>query len=160
MRITDSTPPLSVLLAEDNPGDVRLIQEVLGRALGANEVHVVRDGLEALQFLRREGPFANAPPIGLVLLDLSMPRMDGREFLTVAKADPVLRRIPVVVLTSSVAEEDIAGAYDRYANGYVRKPADLGQFDRVVRQLHDFWVGIAEVPASLAGYHRGATPAA
>lgn len=133
-------------MAEDNPADVRLIQEVLRDSKVLNELHVVRDGVQAMQFLRREPPYAEAPRPNLIFLDLNMPRKDGREVLAEVKADPDLRRIPVVVMTSSQAEEDIARAYDQHANCYVRKPVDFDQFHKVVREIENFWFRAVELP--------------
>jgi two-component system, chemotaxis family, response regulator Rcp1 len=146
VRAEHVAPPVSILLAEDNLADIRLIQEVLLEAKLTNDLHVVRDGVETLEFLRRQGPYASAPRIGLVLLDLSMPRKDGREVLAELKADRELRRIPVVVLTSSRAEEDVLTAYDRHANCYIRKPVDLKDFQRVVREIQNFWFAVVELP--------------
>jgi chemotaxis family two-component system response regulator Rcp1 len=135
-----------ILLAEDNPGDIRLIQEVFADAKIANELAIVRDGVEAMEYLRRSGRYASSPRPGLVLLDLSMPRKDGREVLAEMKNDPELRRIPVVVMTSSPAEEDIVKAYDHHANCYVRKPVDFDQFRKVVQQIENFWFTVVELP--------------
>jgi CheY-like chemotaxis protein len=146
MRASDSPVPVVILLAEDNPADVRLIQEVLAASKIANEVRVVRDGVETLEYLRRQGKHANAPKAGLVLLDLSMPRKDGRQVLAEMKSDPDLRRIPVVVMTSSPAEEDIFRSYDDHANCYVRKPVDFERFHAVVRSIENFWLTIVELP--------------
>lgn len=144
--MADGGRPVRILMAEDNPADVRLIQEVLRDSKVLNELHVVRDGVLAMQFLRREGPYADAPRPNLIFLDLNMPRKDGREVLAEVKADPDLRRIPVVVMTSSQAEEDIARAYDQHANCYVRKPVDFVQFHKVVREIENFWFRAVELP--------------
>jgi chemotaxis family two-component system response regulator Rcp1 len=138
--------PVAILLAEDNPADVRLVQEVLRESEVAHEVHVVRDGVETLDFLRHRGLFSGAPPVGLVLLDLSMPRKDGREVLVEMKADPELRRTPVVVMTSSPAEEDIMHAYNHHANCYIRKPVDFESFRAVVREIEQFWFAVVALP--------------
>ena len=138
--------PVIILLAEDNPADVRLVQEVLRESKIANEVHVVRDGVETLDFLRRQGKFSSAPRAGLVLLDLSMPRKDGRAVLAEMKTDPELQRIPVVVMTSSPAEEDIVHAYNHHANCYIRKPVDFDRFRNVVREIEQFWFVVVELP--------------
>lgn len=138
--------PIDILLVEDNPGDVRLTQEALRNGKVLNRLFVVSDGVEALAFLRREGKYADAPRPDLILLDLNMPRMDGRECLAILKADPDLRRIPVVILTTSDAEQDILRSYDLQANCYIAKPVDLEQFIRVVKQIREFWVSIVHLP--------------
>ncbi len=137
---------VEILLVEDNPGDVRLTQEVLKEGKLLTNLTVARDGVEAMAILRREQPHAVAPRPDLILLDLNLPRMDGREVLAEIHADPVLRNIPVVVLTSSQAEEDIVRAYDLHANCYVTKPVDLDQFIRVVESIEDFWFTIVKLP--------------
>jgi chemotaxis family two-component system response regulator Rcp1 len=146
VRASEFPKPVVILLAEDNPGDVRLIREVLKEGKITNEVRVVRDGVEALEYLRRQGTHHDAPRPGLLLLDLSMPRKDGREVLAEIKQDPALHRIPVVVMTSSPAEEDIAKAYDNHANCYIRKPLDFEQFTNVVRKVEHFWLAVVELP--------------
>jgi CheY-like chemotaxis protein len=138
---------IEILLVEDNPGDVRLTQEVLKDGRILNTLHVVGDGAEALAFLRREGEFADAPRPDLVLLDLNLPKMDGREVLAVVKSDPDLRRIPVVVLTTSSSEIDVMTSYDLHANCYITKPVDLDQFVKVVRSIEDFWLAIVRLPS-------------
>lgn len=138
--------PVDILLVEDNPGDVRLTQEALRNGKLFNRLFVVPDGIEALAFLRREGKYADAPRPDLILLDLNMPRMDGRECLAVLKADPDLRRIPVVILTTSDAEQDILHSYDLHANCYIAKPVDLEQFMKVVKQIREFWISIVHLP--------------
>ena len=131
--------PVEILLVEDNPGDVRLTQEALKEAKVLNNLSVVRDGVEAMAFLRREGRYGNAIRPDLILLDLNLPRKDGREVLAEIKADPYLRRIPVVVLTTSSAQQDILKSYDLHANGYITKPVGLDQFVTVLKALEDFW---------------------
>jgi len=138
--------PIQILLVEDNPGDVRLTREVLKDGRINNTLNVVGDGVEALAFLRHEGAYADAGPQDLVLLDLNLPKKDGREVLAEMKADPALRRIPVIILTTSSAELDILGAYDLYANCYITKPVDLDQFVKVVRSIEDFWLSIVKLP--------------
>lgn len=138
--------PVEVLLVEDNPGDVRLTREALREGKIRNNLHVARDGVEALAFLRRQGEHAGAPRPDLILLDLNLPRKDGREVLTEIKDDATLRQIPVVVLTSSQAEEDIIRAYDLHANCYISKPVDLDQFISVVRSIEDFWFTVVKLP--------------
>jgi CheY-like chemotaxis protein len=139
--------PVRILIAEDNPADVRLIQEVMRDSKILNEIHAVPDGVEALAFLRREGRYSEVPRPHLIFLDLNMPKKDGREVLAEIKADPNFRRIPVVVMTSSQAEEDIGKAYDLHANCYVRKPVDFEQFHRIVKQIESFWFAAVELPS-------------
>lgn len=141
-----SSRPVEILLVEDNPGDVRLTREALKEGKIRNNLNVAGDGVEALRYLRREGPYAQATRPDLILLDLNLPKMDGREVLEAVKADPALRLIPVVVLTSSAAEQDIARAYDLHANCYVSKPVDLDQFIHVVKSIEDFWFSIVKLP--------------
>jgi two-component system, chemotaxis family, response regulator Rcp1 len=140
------TRAVEILLVEDNPGDVRLTREALREGKVRNNLHVAADGVEAGQFLRREGKFANAVRPDLILLDLNLPRKDGREVLEDIKSDPALRHIPVVVLTSSQAEQDILRAYELHANCYVTKPVDLDQFIHVVHSIEDFWFTIVKLP--------------
>ena len=141
-----ASQPIEVLLVEDNPGDVRLTREALRDGKVQNNLSVVPDGVEALAFLRRQGKYAAAPRPDLILLDLNLPKKDGREVLEDIKADPALQRIPVVVLTSSEAERDIAQAYALHANCYITKPVDLDQFITVVRSIEDFWFTIVKLP--------------
>jgi len=138
--------PVEILLAEDNPGDVRLTRKALEKGKVLNELHVVNDGVEALQFLRQEGEFADAPRPDLLLLDLNMPRKDGRAVLEAMSEDDSLRRIPVVVLTSSEAEEDIVDSYDRHANAYLTKPVDFDGFVDIVSRIEDFWLTVVKRP--------------
>ncbi|HEU4456093.1 MAG TPA: response regulator [Longimicrobium sp.] len=138
--------PIEVLLVEDNPGDVRLTKEALKEGKVRNNLNVAVDGVEALAYLRREGRYAGSVRPDLILLDLNLPRMDGREVLEVIKADPAFRNIPVVVLTSSQAEQDIVRAYDLHANCYITKPVDLDQFITVVKSIEDFWFTIVKLP--------------
>jgi len=138
--------PIEVLLVEDNPGDVRLTREALKDGKVSNNLSVMQDGVEALRFLRREGPYADAPRPDVVLLDLNLPKKDGRQVLQEMKQDRSLRTIPVVVLTSSDAERDIVGAYELQANCYITKPVDLDQFITAVRSIEDFWFGIVKLP--------------
>lgn len=141
---------VEILLAEDNPGDVRLTIEALKESKIANRLSVVNDGVELLEFLRRRGQYADSPRPDLVLLDLNMPRMDGREALAEIKNDPALRQIPVVVLTTSQAEEDILKTYDLHVNCYITKPVDLDQFIKVVRSIEDFWLAVVKLPSTEA----------
>ncbi|ONI80265.1 two-component system response regulator [Saccharothrix sp. ALI-22-I] len=137
---------IDVLLVEDDPGDALMTQEAFEHHKIRNQLHVVRDGIEALQFLRREEPYEDAPRPGLILLDLNLPKMDGREVLAEIKADETLRPIPVVVLTTSEAEEDILRSYNLHANAYVTKPVDFDRFIEVVRQIDDFFVTVVKLP--------------
>jgi len=138
--------PIQILLVEDSPGDVRLTQEVLRDARIANELYVVGDGEEAMAFLRREGEFADRPRPDLVLLDLNLPRKDGREVLTDIHADDALKSVPVIVLTTSEAEQDILRSYRLAANAYITKPIDLDEFIAVVRSIETFWLSIVRLP--------------
>lgn len=138
--------PIEILLVEDNPGDVRLTQEALKEDKVHNNLHVVGDGMEALAWLRREGKFAETPRPDIILLDLNLPKKDGREVLSDIKTDVELRRIPVVVLTTSRAEEDVLKAYDFNANCYITKPVDLEQFIKVVQSIKEFWLTIVKLP--------------
>jgi two-component system, chemotaxis family, response regulator Rcp1 len=146
MSVRPLTRPIEVLLVEDNPGDVRLTREALKEGKVRNNLYVVSDGTEALSFLRREGDHAGAVRPDLILLDLNLPRMDGRQVLEEIKGDPELRMIPVVILTSSQAEQDILKAYDLHANCYVTKPVDLDQFITVVQSIESFWFTIVKLP--------------
>jgi two-component system, chemotaxis family, response regulator Rcp1 len=138
--------PIEILLVEDNPGDVRLAVEALRDAKVANRLHVVEDGVEAMSFLRREGRYAVVPRPDLILLDLNLPRKDGREVLVEVKQDADLKRIPVVILTSSAGEQDVVQAYNLHANCYITKPVDLDQFLKVVRSIEDFWLIVVKLP--------------
>ena len=138
--------PIEILLVEDNAGDVRLTREALKDAKVLNTLHVVRDGEEAMDYLCRKGKYADAPRPDLVLLDLNLPRKDGREVLAEIKADEDLKRIPVVILTTSKSEEDVLKMYNLHANCYVTKPLDLDQFIRVVQAIEDFWFTVVRLP--------------
>jgi CheY-like chemotaxis protein len=137
---------IEILLVEDSPGDVRLTREALREARVANRLSVVGDGIETLQFLRQEGKYADAPRPDLILLDLNLPRMDGREVLAAIKADPSLRMIPVVVLTTSEAESDVLRSYDLHANCYLVKPVDVDRFFEQVGRLEGFWLAVVRLP--------------
>jgi CheY-like chemotaxis protein len=137
---------IDVLLVEDDPGDVLMTQEAFEHHKIANRLHVVSDGVEAMRFLRREGEFTDAPRPGLILLDLNLPRKDGREVLAEIKSDDDLRDIPVVVLTTSAADEDILRSYKLHANAYVTKPVDFIRFVDVVRQIDHFFVTVVSLP--------------
>ncbi len=142
--------PVEILLVEDNPGDVRLTREALRDAKVLNRMSVAQDGVEALAFLRRQGPYADAPRPELILLDLNLPKKDGREVLEEIKQDPDLKRIPVVILTTSQAEQDIIRTYNLHANCYVSKPVDLDQFITVIKSIEDFWLTIVKLPPNEA----------
>jgi chemotaxis family two-component system response regulator Rcp1 len=138
--------PIEILLVEDNPGDVRLTRESLYDARIHNNMIVASDGLEAMACLRREGAYTDVTRPDLILLDLNLPRMNGFEVLNAIKEDPNLKRIPVVVLTTSQAEQDIIQSYNLYANAFVTKPVDLEQFVRVLKSIEDFWLEIVKLP--------------
>ena len=138
--------PIEILLVEDNDGDVFLTQEALRSAKVTNRLSVVHDGVEAMEFLRQSGKYAQAPRPDLILLDLNMPRMDGREVLAAIKPDPDLRQIPVVVLTSSKAEQDVLRAYDLHANCYIVKPVDFASLIDVVKCVEEFWLTVVHLP--------------
>jgi len=142
----NNTRSIEILLVEDNPGDARLTLEAMREAKVRNRMHVVEDGVEAMEFLRRQGRFGDALRPDLILLDLNLPRMDGRAVLAEVKADPALKRIPVVILTTSNAEKDVLRAYDLHANCYVTKPVDLAQFMKIVAQIDEFWVKVVTLP--------------
>ena len=137
---------MEVLLVEDSPGDVRLTREALKEGKVRNNLNVVSDGVEAMEYLRREGQYAGALRPDIVLLDLNMPRKDGREVLAEMKEDHSLKRIPVVILTTSEAEQDILRTYDLHANCYLTKPVDLDQFISIVKSVEDFWLTIVKLP--------------
>ena len=141
-----SGSPIEILLVEDNPGDVRLTREALKEGKVLNNLHVVNDGVEAIAFLRREGKYASAVRSDIILLDLNLPKKDGREVLAEIKNDPDLKRIPVVILTVSGAEEDIIKTYNLHANCYITKPVDFDRFLEVVKAIEDFWLVIVKLP--------------
>jgi CheY-like chemotaxis protein len=138
--------PIEILLAEDNPGDVKLTQKALEKGKIQNTLHIVNDGVEAMAFLRKEGEYADAPRPDLILLDLNMPRMGGREVLEALDEEPSLGRIPVVILTSSEAEQDIIDSYDRHANAYLTKPINFEGFVDIVRRIEEFWLTVVKQP--------------
>jgi CheY-like chemotaxis protein len=138
--------PIEILLVEDNPGDVRLVREVFKDAKICNNMQVAADGEEAMLILRKESEYANRNRPDLILLDLNLPKKDGREVLTDIKGDDDLKRIPVVILTTSKAQEDLIETYNNHANCYITKPVDLDQFIRVVRSIEDFWLSIVKLP--------------
>jgi CheY-like chemotaxis protein len=145
--MNDKSKAIEILLIEDNAGDARLAQEALRDAKVRNNLRWIPDGVEALSFLRREGKHVGAPRPDLILLDLNLPRKDGREVLSEIKADDKLKRIPVVILTTSQAEEDVLRADHLNANCYISKPVDLDQFVKVVKTIEDFWLTIVKLPA-------------
>ena len=144
--------PIEILLVEDNPGDVRLTKEALNEGKVLNKLHVVEDGVEALAFLNREGRYADVSRPELILLDLNLPKKDGRDVLAEIKANGDLTRIPVVVLTTSDSEEDILKSYDLNANCYITKPVDLDQFISVVRSINEFWLSIVKLPGEVGSW--------
>ena len=148
MPVTDGggTKMVDVLLVEDDPGDVLMTREAFEQHKIRNQLHVVNDGEQAMQFLHRTGDYASAPRPGLILLDLNLPRQDGLEVLAELKEDPLLRVIPVVILTTSQAEEDILRSYTLHANAYVSKPVDFERFMDVIRQIDNFFVTVVELP--------------
>jgi two-component system, chemotaxis family, response regulator Rcp1 len=145
-----SVTPVHVLLVEDSPADIRLTQEALRDGKILNTLHIVRDGDEALNFLHQRGEYSSAPRPGLVILDLNLPKRDGKEVLEDMKRDASLSTIPVAVLTTSAAERDIVESYRLGANCYLTKPVDLAQFLRVVAQIEEFWLGIVRLPSIVA----------
>ena len=144
--MSDAGKPVEILLAEDNPGDVKLTEKALERGNVINNLHVVNDGIEALSYLRKEDEYADKPRPDLVLLDLNMPRKGGIEVLEAISEDPELRRIPIVVLTSSEAEEDIVQSYDLHANAYLTKPVDFDGFLDIVSRIEEFWLSVVKMP--------------
>ncbi len=143
----DSIEPFEILLVEDNPGDVFLTQEAFREGRLAHRLSVVEDGEEAMRFLRREGKHSNAPQPDLILLDLNLPKKDGRELLGEVKTDPELRQIPVIVLTTSKAEQDVARAYKLHANCYLTKPIQMDDFLKTIRSVEEFWLSVVRLPS-------------
>jgi len=146
MSASENVEPIEVLLVEDDAGDVVLIEEAFADNKVRNRLHVVSDGVDALRFLRREDEFADVPRPDLILLDLNLPRKDGREVLAEVKSDDELQQIPVVVLTTSKLEEDVLRSYKLHANAYVTKPVDFDRFIEVVRQIDEFFVTVVKLP--------------
>ena len=142
----DNNRPVEILLVEDNPGDERLTREALKEGKVYNNLHWVKDGVEAMDFLNRKGKYKDVPRPDIVLLDLNLPKKDGREVLQEIKTDPDLKRIPVVVLTTSKAEEDVMKTYNLHANCYVTKPVDLEKFIVVIKSIDAFWLTVATLP--------------
>lgn len=139
--------PIDILLVEDNPGDVLLTQEAFKEGHYSPRLSIAEDGEEALEFLRRQGRFANAPRPDLILLDLNLPKKDGRELLAEIKQDPALREIPVLILTTSEADQDIRRAYKLHANCYLTKPLDMDTFLRKIRSIEEFWLDVVRLPS-------------
>ena len=146
MRVMNEVRPVDILLVEDNPGDVRLTKEALRDAKVLNEIFIAKDGVEALEFLHRKGKFSKMPLPDLILLDLNLPRKDGRQVLAEIKEDAILKHIPVVVLTTSKADEDIIKTYNLHANAYITKPVDLNRFAEIIHVLNEFWFTIVKLP--------------
>lgn len=146
MTLRNAPEAFEILLVEDNPGDARLAQEALKEGRMTSRLKVVVDGVKAMSFLRREGQYQGSPRPNLILLDLNLPRKDGRQVLAELKADEDLRRIPVVVLTTSQAEQDIMRSYDLHANCYITKPVDLDRFISVVRSIEEYWCSVVTLP--------------
>ena len=144
--MVESNGPVEILLVEDNPGDERLTREALKEGKVFSNLHWVKDGVEALQFLRRQARFGSVPRPDIILLDLNLPKKDGREVLQEIKSDPALKQIPVVVLTTSKAEEDVVRSYNLHANCYVTKPVDLENFITAVQSIDRFWLTVATLP--------------
>lgn len=138
--------PVEILLVEDSPSDVLMTQEALQSAKVVNNLHVVEDGVEAMAYLRRTGPYADSPRPHLILLDINLPRKNGMEVLAEVKADPDLRQIPVIVLTTSKAEEDVIRAYGLRTNAYITKPVDFVNFASVIRSIEHFWFAVVTIP--------------
>ena len=153
MSETAFSKPVEILLVEDNPGDVRLTQETMKEFKVLNNLSVVGDGVEAMAFLRREGKYAKASRPDLILLDLNLPKKDGREVLAEIKRDEQLKRIPVVILTTSGAEQDILKTYELHANCYIKKPVDLDQFSAVIKSIEQFWFTIVKLPTGIGEGH-------
>jgi CheY-like chemotaxis protein len=146
MNLIDNNASIELLLVEDDPGDVLMTREALSEAKVLHHLHVVDNGESAMAFLGQQGEYADAPRPDLIFLDLNLPRLDGREVLGLIKADPALRSIPVVILTTSNAEEDVLKSYNLHANAYVTKPVDFNAFTNVVRQVDDFFLAVARLP--------------
>jgi len=145
MQNTD-IKPIDILIVEDNQGDARLIREVLNDGKVFTTLHIVKDGVQAMEFLRKKGEYSKAPYPDLIILDLNLPKMDGREVLAEIKNDEKLKKIPVVIMTISQAEEDILKSYNLHANCFVTKPIDLDQFIKVIKSIEEFWFSIVKLP--------------
>ena len=140
--------PIEILLVEDNPGDVRLTMEALKEGKVHNKLYVAKDGVEALAFLYQTGEYSNMPIPDLILLDLNLPKKDGREVLAEIKADPQLKRIPVIILTTSDSEQDILKTYDLHANSYITKPVELDSFIKIIQAIESFWLAVVKLPSA------------
>ncbi len=151
METCDTTKAINILLVEDNPGDIRLTQEVLKDGKMCNNLSIAMDGEEAILFLKKTGKYKDAPTPDIVLLDLNLPKKDGRQVLAEIKSDPVLKIIPVIVLTTSSAEQDILNTYANHANAYITKPVDFDQFMNVIRTFENFWLAIVKLPTKENG---------
>ena len=138
--------PIHILIVEDNPGDARLAVEALAEGKVSNKISIVQDGVEAISFLRRENGYSDAPRSDLILLDLNLPKMNGKDVLAIIKEDSKLKRIPVVILTTSDADQDIFATYDLHANCYITKPVGFDQFISVIQSIEDFWLSIVKLP--------------
>jgi len=147
--MSQKSRPINLLLIEDNPGDVRLTQEAFKEGKLTYQMDVVMDGVEAIHFLRRRPPYENSATPDIILLDLNLPKKDGREVLAEIKADENLRRIPVIVLTTSNAEQDILKSYDLHVNCYINKPVDFDRFFDIIQKIEDFWLTIAILPGTM-----------
>ena len=143
--------PVNILLIEDNPGDVRLAQEAFKEGNINVDLNIAMDGMEAIDYLRKVGQYSSAPTPDLVLLDLNLPKKDGREVLSDIKADPILRSIPVVILTTSNAEQDILNSYNLHVNCYINKPVDFDRFFDIIQKIEEFWLNIAILPSMVGG---------
>jgi CheY-like chemotaxis protein len=152
MDPTNLARPIEILLVEDNPGDVELTAEALRAGKISNQMNVVEDGESAMAFLRKQGDYAGTSFPDVILLDLNLPRKDGREVLEEIKADPLLKKIPVIILTTSQAEEDILRAYNLAANCYITKPVDLDQFTKVVQAIEEFWFTVVKLPPNMSSH--------
>jgi chemotaxis family two-component system response regulator Rcp1 len=146
MQRQEYPKPIDILLVEDNPGDIRLTVEAFKEGKCCNTLHVVKDGEEVMHFLRKQDRYADAPRPDLILLDLNLPKRDGRSVLQEIKTDPELKRIPIVILTTSKAEEDILRTYDLHANCYITKPVDIEEFITITRSIENFWLSIVKLP--------------
>jgi chemotaxis family two-component system response regulator Rcp1 len=147
MKHTNNERAINILLVEDNPGDIRLTREVLKEGRIRNVLNVVTDGEQAVLYLNKSGEYANTLRPDIILLDLNLPKKDGREVLAEIKADPSLMRIPVIILTTSSAERDISNMYDHHANCYITKPVDFNQFINVIKSIENFWLNIVILPS-------------
>ena len=150
-KVMEMSRPVEILLVEDNPGDVRLTEEALKEGKVSSNLSVVGNGIEALAFLRQEGKYSSSPRPDLMLLDLNLPLKSGHEVLRELKSDPAIRNIPVVVLSTSSAKQDILSTYNLHANCYITKPVDLDQFMKVIQSIESFWLSIVELPSLEAG---------